>query len=81
MFSSAESARITAALWLLLYSVGDVARAWWLIWPLAIAGSNVLLAYLISEGMGSWFSILRLGEWYDRLSEPDRESDRSTAYD
>jgi hypothetical protein len=65
------SSCITAALWLLLYLIGDVARAWWLIWPLAIAGSNVLLAYLISEGMGSWLSILHLGDWYDRLAEPD----------
>jgi heparan-alpha-glucosaminide N-acetyltransferase len=65
------SSCITAALWLLLYLIGDVARAWWLIWPLAVAGSNVLLAYLISEGMESWLSILHLGDWYERLAEPD----------
>ena len=36
----------------------------------AIAGANVLLAYLISEGMESWFRILHLSNWYDCLAEP-----------
>ena len=62
---------ITAALWLVFYLIGDVARARWLIWPFAIAGANVLLAYLISEGMESWFKLLHLSNWYGRLAEPD----------
>ena len=37
--------------------------------PLAAAGQNVLLAYLISEMMESVFNLLHLGGWYDSLAE------------
>jgi heparan-alpha-glucosaminide N-acetyltransferase len=63
---------ITAALWLVFYLWADVrpqsgiaktAR------PLAIAGQNVLLAYLLSEMMGAVLDLLNLGDWYGGLSE------------
>ncbi|HWD94726.1 MAG TPA: DUF5009 domain-containing protein [Verrucomicrobiae bacterium] len=66
------SSAITAALWLLFYLWADVrpqsalaqtAR------PLAIAGQNVLLAYLLSEMMGSVLDLAHLGDWYGSLAE------------
>jgi heparan-alpha-glucosaminide N-acetyltransferase len=60
---------ITAALWLVFYIVGDVMKMRWLIKPLAIAGQNVLLAYLISEMMESVLHVAHLGNWYDDLAE------------
>jgi predicted acyltransferase len=65
---------ITATLWLLFYLLADI----WpqglnakLTKPFAIAGSNVLLAYLISEMHWSVFHLLGLDGWYSRLAEPD----------
>jgi heparan-alpha-glucosaminide N-acetyltransferase len=63
------SCAITAAVWLVFYFVADVGRFTLLSKPLAIAGQNVLLAYLISEGMESWLDLLHLGDWYGGLSE------------
>jgi heparan-alpha-glucosaminide N-acetyltransferase len=66
------SSAITAALWLLFYLWADVrpqsgiARA---AKPLAIAGQNVLLAYLLSEMLESVLDLLNLGDWYGGLSE------------
>jgi len=66
------SSAITAALWLVFYlwvdvrpqsSIAKTAK------PLAIAGQNVLLAYLFSEMMGSVLVLLNLGDWYGGLSE------------
>jgi heparan-alpha-glucosaminide N-acetyltransferase len=66
------SSAITAVLWLLFYLWVDVrpqstlakgAR------PLAIAGQNVLLAYLLSEMMGSVLDLIHLGDWYGGLAE------------
>jgi predicted acyltransferase len=66
------SAAITALLWLLFYLWADVrpesvlakgAR------PLAIAGQNVLLAYLLSEMMGAVLDLVHLGDWYGNLAE------------
>jgi predicted acyltransferase len=65
------SCAITATLWLIFYIVGDVLRVPYITRPFAIAGQNVLLAYLISEGMGSWLSLMRLGDWYDKLGGPN----------
>ncbi len=65
---------ITAALWLLFYLLADV-RPQGLnakfTKPFAIAGSNVLLAYLFSEMHGSALGLLGLGDWYSRLAEPN----------
>ncbi len=66
------SSAITAALWLIFYLWADVqpqsgiakgAR------PLAIAGQNVLLAYLLSEMMGAVLDLVNLGDWYGGLAE------------
>jgi len=66
------SSAITAALWLLCYlwldlrpqsSLAQAAK------PLAIAGQNVLLAYLLSEMMGSVLDLAHLGDWYGGLAE------------
>ena len=66
------SSAITAVLWLLFYLWADLrpqsalnktAR------PLAIAGQNVLLAYLLSEMMGSVLDLIHLGDWYGGLAE------------
>jgi heparan-alpha-glucosaminide N-acetyltransferase len=62
------AASVTAAIWLIFYIVGDVFRLTWLTKPFAIAGQNVLLAYLFSEGMESVFNLIKLGDWYDHLS-------------
>ena len=44
---------ITAGLWLALYVLGDVLRVAAISRPLAAAGQNVLLAYLLSQMFGS----------------------------
>jgi hypothetical protein len=65
---------ITAGLWLLFYFLADVrpqglpAR---FVAPFAVAGGNVLLAYLISEMHGSVLDVLGLDGWYSRLAQPD----------
>ncbi len=60
---------ITAALWLGFYFFCDVKPVNLAVKPLAIAGQNVLLAYLISEMLESVLDLLRLGDWYDSLAE------------
>jgi predicted acyltransferase len=65
------SSAITAALWLIFYLVGDVARVPFVTRPFAVAGQNVLLAYLLSEGLGSWLIVSGLSDWYERLGRPD----------
>jgi len=65
---------ITAALWLLFYFLADVrpqSVASKFAKPFAIAGGNVLLAYLISEMHWSVFNLLGLDGWYSRLATPD----------
>jgi heparan-alpha-glucosaminide N-acetyltransferase len=63
---------ITAALWLLFHLAADgKAPLAGLAQPLAVAGRNVLLAYLISEMLPSAVDCLGLGDWYDGLSEPN----------
>jgi predicted acyltransferase len=59
----------TAAFWLLFYLLADVKGMTRVAKPFAIAGQNVLLAYLISEGSESFLSVLHLGDWYDRLAQ------------
>ncbi len=62
---------ITAALWLGFYFFCDVKPVKFISKPLALAGQNVLLAYLISEMQESVFNLLHLGDWYDSLAEPN----------
>jgi predicted acyltransferase len=59
---------ITAALWYVLHLTSDVRSVAPVSRPLAIAGRNVLLAYLISEMLPSLLDALHLGEGYDRLA-------------
>jgi len=58
---------VTAAFWLIFYLVTDVRRVPGISRPFVVAGQNVLLAYLISEGSESFLSVLHLGDWYDNL--------------
>jgi heparan-alpha-glucosaminide N-acetyltransferase len=63
------SCAITAALWLGFYYFCDVKPVPLIARPLAVAGQNVLLAYLLSEMQESAFTLLHLGDWYDGLSQ------------
>ncbi len=60
---------VTAICWLILYLVTDVARRPLVTKPLAIAGENVLLAYLLSQGLDSWLTLMHQGTWYASLAE------------
>jgi predicted acyltransferase len=62
---------ITAALWLGFYLVSDVWAVGFLAKPLAVAGQNVLLAYLLSEMLPSTLVLLNLGDWYRSLAAPE----------
>jgi predicted acyltransferase len=76
------SMAITAVLWLGFYFVADVSPAGRILArPLAVAGQNVLLAYLLSEMLSSTLSVVHLDEWYDRLAEANlaHEVGRSAA--
>jgi heparan-alpha-glucosaminide N-acetyltransferase len=64
------SCAITAALWLLFYLAADVHQLTFLAKPFAIAGENVLLAYILSEMMYSVLDLVHLGNWYGSLSGP-----------
>ena len=59
---------ITAALWYALYLICDVRRAKIISRPLALAGENVLLAYLISDLLPGLLQALRLGDAYGHLA-------------
>ena len=59
---------ITAALWLILHGLCDRAPASRLAKVLAMAGQNVLLAYLISEMLPSALDLLHLANRYDALA-------------
>jgi len=59
---------ITAALWYVLYLISDVRPVKIISRPLALAGQNVLLAYLISEMLPGLLSALRLGDGYGHLA-------------
>jgi predicted acyltransferase len=60
----------TAAVWLILYLVTDAAGQRWATRPLAIAGQNVLLAYLLAALRPYVIRGVGLGDWYHHLSEP-----------
>ncbi len=64
---------ITGALWLLFYLLADVrpqGLTTKLAKPFAIAGGNVLLAYLLSEMHWSFFNLVGLDGWYSQLAQP-----------
>lgn len=60
---------ITAGLWLMLYVVDETRPGQRVLKPLAIAGRNVLLAYLISEMLESVLTLTHAIDWYDRIAE------------
>jgi predicted acyltransferase len=60
---------VTATCWLILYLVTDVARRPQVTTPLAIAGQNVLLAYLLSQGLDSWLTLMHQDTWYASFAE------------
>jgi heparan-alpha-glucosaminide N-acetyltransferase len=68
------SCAVTAGLWFLFYLVCDVRPVKTISRPLAFAGQNVLLAYLISEMQESLFDVLHIGDWYGSLSESNLTS-------
>jgi hypothetical protein len=53
----------------LFYLVCDVRPTKVISRPLALAGQNVLLAYLLSEMLPGLLDVLHLGNWYGGLSE------------
>jgi predicted acyltransferase len=59
---------ITAALWYVLYLISDVRPFKIISRPLALAGQNVLLAYLISEMLPGLLNALHLGDGYGHLA-------------
>jgi len=63
------SCAITAALFFLFYLLCDVGPGKIISRPLALAGQNVLLAYLLSEMLPGLLDVLHLGDWYGGLSE------------
>lgn len=63
------SCAITAALWFLFYLICDVRPVKAISRPFALAGQNVLLAYLLSEMLPGLLDVLHLGDWYGSLSE------------
>lgn len=60
---------VTAALWLVLFLMGDMRPLPSVINPLALAGRNVLLAYLLSEALPSVLAVAHLGGWYHGLAQ------------
>jgi predicted acyltransferase len=65
------SSAITAGVWLVFYFVCDVSPVRWLARPFAIAGQNVLLAYLLYNLMNPAIWMLGKYAWYEHLAEPD----------
>jgi heparan-alpha-glucosaminide N-acetyltransferase len=59
---------ITAAVWYGFYLVSDVRPVRVVSRPLALAGQNVLLAYLISDILPSLLTVLGLGDGYGQLA-------------
>jgi predicted acyltransferase len=59
---------ITAALWYFFYWICDVRPVKTVSRPLAVAGQNVLLAYLISEMLPGLMEALRLADSYGHLA-------------
>jgi heparan-alpha-glucosaminide N-acetyltransferase len=61
---------ITAALWLVFYFLADVLALRFPAKLLAIAGANVLLAYLLADLREPVFELLHLDQWYVHLAQP-----------
>jgi heparan-alpha-glucosaminide N-acetyltransferase len=61
---------ITAALWLVFYFLADVLALRFPAKLLAIAGANVLLAYLLADLRDPVLELLHLDDWYSHLAHP-----------
>lgn len=61
---------ITGALWLGFYLLADVLPMGWAARPLALAGQNVLLAYLLHNLLYPTMDLLNLGNFYGHLAGP-----------
>jgi len=62
---------IATLFWVNFYLISDVWEKANRLKLFAIAGQNVLLAYLISEGVPSWLKAAHLNHFYARLAEPN----------
>jgi len=62
------SCAVTASLWYVFYLICEVHPVRFISRPLALAGQNVLLAYLISEMLPGLLDALHLGEGYGRMA-------------
>jgi heparan-alpha-glucosaminide N-acetyltransferase len=62
---------ITGALWLVLHFLCDIRPVGFIAKPLALAGENVLLAYLMSEMLPAAIALFQIDKWYVHLAEPD----------
>jgi heparan-alpha-glucosaminide N-acetyltransferase len=60
---------ITASVWLILHTLSDLGPVHPVAKILAVAGQNVLLAYLISEMLPSVLDLFHLDNFYSRLAE------------
>lgn len=65
------SCAITATLWLGFHFVTDVKPVGFIAKPLALAGQNVLLAYLLAALLPAVIDLAGLGGWYWRLSQTE----------
>jgi predicted acyltransferase len=63
------SCAITAAVWLPLHFLADLGPVHPVARILALAGQNVILAYLISEMLPSLVDLAGLDDWYSALAE------------
>jgi heparan-alpha-glucosaminide N-acetyltransferase len=61
---------ITAAVWLIVHVLSETRIGGWLTGPFAVAGRNVLLAYLLSNALWPVLDLLNLGDWYGGLAGP-----------
>ena len=60
----------TAALWLIFYFFCDVRPIGFIAKPLAVAGQNVLLPYLISEMLPYLLGLAGIEGWYEGIAGP-----------
>jgi heparan-alpha-glucosaminide N-acetyltransferase len=61
---------VMAALWLVLHLIGEVKPSGGILHPLAIAGQNVFLAYLLSSVLPSLLDLIGVSDWYAALATP-----------
>jgi heparan-alpha-glucosaminide N-acetyltransferase len=59
----------TALVWVVFHLLSDIGSIHPIAKLFAVAGRNVLLAYLFSEMLPSAFALLRVDAWYDKVGE------------